>query len=135
MLITKNNRTILAVVTGTPATSVNYPFTEITDLANAGLKFQSIESFNSTQLTFAANGGPVITAGEAAACRVTLVGRNGERLLTDYPVQSLNRAVNGGFHTLLDNLELDLTKCFVTFGDVTGIAANDVVAFSFSYSK
>lgn len=135
MLITKNNRTILAVVTGTPSTSVNYPFTEITDLADRGLMFQSIESFNSSQLTFAANGGPVITAAEAAACRVTLIARGGDKVLEDYPVQSLNRAVNGGFHTLLNNLELDLTKCFVTFGSVTGVATSDVVAFSFSYTK
>jgi len=95
----------------------------------------SIECFNSTLLTTAPSGAPVITAGDIPKLTCTLVdlsaGKNFE-FVKDYPLYNLVTSNNAGIVKEILFRRITLNKCKINIVDTT-VTPNTSVVLAFNY--
>lgn len=130
-LIIKRSQIVEAVINGTPAANVRYYFTNIPNLAANNLRLYGMEGFSSTQLATTPTG--FTTVSTTTGIVVTLRDTNKVEFLYQMPFYTTIRANNFGAYVILQPRTLNLTDCYVTLTNVTGISASNSVAFNFYY--
>ena len=130
-LIIKRSQIVEAVINGTPAANVRYYFTNIPNLAANNLRLYGMEGFSSTQLATTPTG--FTTVSTTTGIVVTLRDTNKVEFLYQMPFYTTIRANNFGAYVILQPRTLNLTDCYITLTNVTGISASNSVAFNFYY--
>jgi len=130
-LIIKRSQIVEAVINGAPATGVRYYFTDVPNLAANNLRLFGLEGFSTTQLATTPTG--YTTVGTTTGIVVTLRDTNKVEFLYQMPFYTTIRANNYGAYTILSPRTINLTDCYVTLTNVTGISASNSVAFNFYY--
>lgn len=107
----------------------DYP--NLTNRNGRKIIFTGVEAYYSDFLSTSPNGITVLGLADAAKLTVTLAVGSTERLYK-MPVTNLVTFLNGGFIRKLNNLEVTITKCYVTV-NAAGIAANRAICFNWYY--
>jgi len=132
-LIIKRSQIVEAQVTGTPATSRRYQFTDVPNLSRNNLILYGFEAFSAAELAVTPMGNTVIAAAASDQVVVTLKDINNEEFIYQMPMYSLIRGNNGGFIIMLKPRLLNLTDCYIQLTSASGVNTNEVVAFNFYY--
>ena len=130
-LIIKRSQIVEAIINGTPATGVRYYFTDIPNLAANNLRLYGLEGFSSAQLATTPTGYTVV--GTTTGIVVTLRDTNKVEFLYQMPFYTTIRANNYGAYTILQPRTINLTDCYVTLTNTTGLSASQSVAFNLYY--
>lgn len=93
--------------------------------------FTGVEAYYSDFLSTSPNGITVLGLSDVAKLTVTIAVGSTERLYK-MPFTNLVTFLNGGFIRKLNNLEVTITKCYVTI-NAGGIPANRSVCFNWYY--
>jgi len=100
-------------------------------LGTRSVKFTGLETFTSEKLLSSESGRPVVTNIEGPALAVTLVFKDVE-FVKLYPYMGLNTNANYGMIRRLNNVEIDLTKSFITVLDASVLNTKSAI-FNFIY--
>jgi len=130
-LIIKRSQIVEAIINGTPATGVRYYFTDVPNLSQLNLRLYGMEGFSSAQLATTPTG--YTTVGTTTGIVVTLRDINKVEFLYQMPFYTTIRANNYGAYTILQPRTINLTDCYVTLTNTSGISASNSVAFNFYY--
>ena len=130
-LIIKRSQIVEAVITGTPAANVRYYFQNIPNLAANNLRLYGLEGFSATQLATTPTG--YTTVSTTTGIVVTLRDTQKVEFLYQMPFYTTIRANNFGAYVILQPRTINLTDCYVTLTNVSGISASNSVAFNFYY--
>jgi len=130
-LIIKRSQIVEAIINGTPATGVRYYFTDVPNLSQLNLRLYGMEGFSSAQLATTPTGYTVV--GTTTGIVVTLRDTNKVEFLYQMPFYTTIRANNYGAYTILQPRTINLTDCYVTLTNTSGISASNSVAFNFYY--
>lgn len=109
----------------------DYP--NLTPRAGQRIIFTGVEAYYKDVLSTSPNGLTLVGLAELATLTVTIAVGSNEKLYK-MPVTNLVTFLNGGFIRKLNNLEVTITKCYVT-ANAAGIAANTAVCFNWYYEK
>ncbi len=134
VIITKS-QLVSAKITGTPAALQTYQFLPNAELSSKRIALYGIEAYTAAQLTTDQDGNTVIPADGAPSLTFTLVTGGNKQVIKDMPVVNAIRSSNNGFILPLNNLEVNLEKCFITLNAATNLTVNQVVLFNFYYTE
>lgn len=109
----------------------DYP--NLTPRAGSRLIFTGVEAYYVDVLNSSPNQIQLITLAELAKLTFTIAVGSKERLYK-MPATNLVTFLNGGFIRKLNNLEVTITKCYVT-ANASGITANRAVCFNWYYEQ
>jgi hypothetical protein len=97
-----------------------------------GTEIYAIQAFSQTDLALSPNGSAVATTAGLAACSVTFVIGDDEKVYT-LPLSDLRSANIYGFQRMFKNLKINLTKSYITIQTTTGVVNNDSILVNFIY--
>lgn len=124
------NTYLVEVNLGTVATQKRINFQFVPQLE--GCEIYAIQSFSVTDLALSPNGSAVVTSAGLAACSVTFVIGDDEKVYT-LPLSDLRSPNIYGFQRMFKNLKINLTKSYITIQTTTGLTNNDSVLVNFIY--
>lgn len=97
-------------------------------------KITGIEVFSASQVANTPSGAAVISQAILQGAFITLVGEeNNREIISKMPLSSLLAANNNGHVREFDMPMINPSKCYITFGNTTGLVANSVIPFAFYY--
>jgi len=117
-----------------PAIGARIFFKDYPNLVPRGgqrIVFTGVEAYYNDVLDTSPNGVALLTLAELAKLTFTVAVGSNEKLYK-IPATNLCTFLNGGFIRKLNELEVTLTKCYVTVNSA-GIAANKSVCFNWYY--
>ena|SRR5690606_14272990 len=132
-LIIGKSQLVEAPIIPNPAFGLQAFFADIPNISKGNIKLYGIEAYSATQVATSPNGLTVIAAVDVPLLLVTLVTVKNEKIMEDTPYFDLIRANNGGFITLLNNYQIDLTKCYVKLQGGGTMSQNDTMLFNLYY--
>jgi len=97
-----------------------------------GCEIYAIQSFSSTDITQSPNGSAVVTTAGLAACTITFVIGDDEKIYI-LPLSDLRSANIYGFQRMFKNLKINLTKSYITIQTSSGLSNNESVLVNFIY--
>lgn len=109
-------------------------FADVPEISKGNIKLYGIEVFNADLMSVAPSGLSVVAASDVPSLSITLVTKTNEKRQENMPYYGLIRSNNGGFITLLDNIQIDLTKCYMGINAAGGLAVNQVGLAMLYYS-
>jgi len=124
------NTYLVEVNLGTVATQKRINFQFVPQLE--GTEIYAIQAFSQTDLALSPNGSIVATTAGLAACSVTFVIGDDEKVYT-LPLSDLRSANIYGFQRMFKNLKINLTKSYITIQTTTGVSNNDSILINFIY--
>ena len=134
-VIIKKSQLVSAQITGTPAALQKYLFLPNAELSSKKIALYGIEAYTAAQLTTDQSSNAVIPANGAPSITFTLVTDGNKETIKDMPVVNAIRSSNNGFILPLDNLRVNLEKCYIILNAATNLTANQVVLFNFYYTE
>jgi len=134
-VIIKKSQLVSAQITGTPAALQKYQFLPNAELSSKKIALYGIEAYTAAQLTTDNSSNAVIPANGAPSLTFTLVTEGNKETIKDMPVVNAIRSSNNGFILPLDNLRVNLEKCYIILNAATNLTANQVVLFNFYYTE
>jgi len=93
--------------------------------------FTGVEAYFADVLNTSPNGVQLLTLAELSRLTVTIAVGSNEKLYK-MPCTNLCTFLNGGFIRKLNNLQVTITKCYITV-NAAGIAANRAICFNWYY--
>jgi|LakMenEpi03Aug12_release.lakeMendotaPanAssembly.Ray.scaffolds.fasta_scaffold1973695_1 hypothetical protein len=124
------NTYLVEVNLGTVATQKRINFQFVPQLE--GCEIYAIQSFSASDLAASPNGSTVVSTAGLAACSVTFVIGDDEKIYT-LPISDLRSANIYGFQRMFKNLKINLTKSYITIQTTTGVNNNESVLVNFIY--
>lgn len=131
-LIISRSQLVEATITGT-AYGTQCNFNNVQSISKNNIKLKGIEVFSEEQLAKSPTGLTVVGTTGIPSLTLTLVDKNTKKVIDAIPVYGLIRSNNGGFIYLLNNIEINLTECFVTVNDSTGLTAGESLVINLYY--
>ncbi len=122
-----------ARITGDPAASKRYNFTEIPNLSRLNIVLYALEVYSATQLAVSPGGRTVIAAADVDKIVITLKNIGNIQFMYQMPYFSLIRGNNGGFVAMIKPQIINLTDCYMQLTSPTGLAADEVAMINFYY--
>lgn len=99
-------------------------------------KINAIEVFSATQIPYTPTGAAVIAQNLLENAYLTLIGEeNNREIISQMPLSSLLAANNNGNVREFDMPMINPSKCYIRFGNNTGLVANSVIVFAFYYEQ
>jgi hypothetical protein len=126
------NTYLVEVNLGTVATQKRINFQFVPQLE--GTEIYAIQAFSGTDLPTSPNGSTVATTAGLAACTVTFVIGDDEKIYI-LPLSDLRSANIYGFQRMFKNLKINLTKSYITIQTTTGLTNNDSILVNFIYRQ
>ncbi len=134
-LIIKNSQLVQAVITSAaPAYGQTCYFEDIPNISKGNVALYGLEAYTAAQMAVSPSGNAVIAAADAINIGVTLVTTDSNfKQVENQPYYNFIRSNNAGFVVLLNDIKIDLTKCFITINASGTLAQNQVVLFNLYY--
>jgi hypothetical protein len=130
-LIIKRSQIVEFKLAGTLATGKRYYATDIPNLSRNNIVVYGVELFTDSQLAVTPTGNTVV--GSSTGIVVTFRDNFKQEFMYQIPAFTLIRANNAGLIVLLKPRIINLTDCYVTLTDTTGLTAGESVACNIYY--
>lgn len=134
-LVAEHQQLVRAVLANTtPAYGVTYPFENIPDIATGNIEVYGIECYTAAQIAVTPEGQAVVPSADSVNLSFTLVTTdNNYKQVENQPYYNGIRSLNGGFIIPLNNIRIDLTKCYITVLAAGTLAVNQSALFNLYY--
>lgn len=132
-LIVGKSQLVEAPILGTPGLGLEVNFADIPNISKGNIKLYGIEAFTADQMSVSPSGLTVIASADAALIGVTLVTMKDEKIMENQAYYNLIRSNNGGFIMLLNNYQINLTKCYMTLNGAGGMSTDETGLFMLYY--
>jgi hypothetical protein len=134
-LIADHSQLVEAQIISTPGYGATFVFQDIPNIAKGNIELYGIEAYSADQMAFAPSGLEVIDASDVPNISYTLVTTDSNyKQVENQPYYNAIRSLNGGFIVLLNNMKIDLTKCYITILDAGGLQVNQTCVFNLYYN-
>ena len=130
-LIIKRSQIVEFKLSGTLATGKRYYATDIPNLSRNNIVVYGVELFTTSQLTVTPTGNACVPSSTGIV--VTFRDNFKQEFMYQIPAYTLIRANNAGLIVLLKPRIINLTDCYVTLTDTSGLSANQSVACNLYY--
>ena len=130
-LVIKRSQIVEAKLQGNLAVGNRYYFKDIPNLSRNNVVIYGIEAFTDSELSVAPSG--ATTVGASTGIVVTLRDNQKKEFMYNVPYYTLIRANNAGLIVMMKPRIINLTDCYVSLTDTTGLTLNEVAAFNLYY--
>jgi hypothetical protein len=130
-LIIKRSQIVEVRLAGSLAVGNRYYFQDIPNLSRNNIIVYGIEAFTESQLAVAPSGNTVV--GSSTGILVTLRDNQKQEFMYEVPYYTLIRANNAGLIVMMKPRIINLTDCYVSLTNTTGLSLNEVAAFNLYY--
>ena len=130
-LVIKRSQIVEAKLQGNLAVGNRYYFKDIPNLSRNNVVIYGIEAFTDSELSVAPSG--ATTVGTSTGIVVTLRDNQKKEFMYNVPYYTLIRANNAGLIVMMKPRIINLTDCYVSLTDTTGLTLNEVAAFNLYY--
>lgn len=130
-LVIKRSQIVEAKLQGNLAVGNRYYFKDIPNLSRNNVVIYGIEAFTDSELSVAPSGST--TVGASTGIVVTLRDNQKKEFMYNVPYYTLIRANNAGLIVMMKPRIINLTDCYVSLTDTTGLTLNEVAAFNLYY--
>jgi len=130
-LIIKRSQIVEAKLSGSVSTGNRYYFTDIPNLSRNNCIIYGIEAFTDSELSTAPSGSTVV--GTSTGIAVTLRDNQKKEFMYQVPYYTLIRSNNAGLIVMMKPRIINLTDCYITVTNTTGLSVNEVAAFNLYY--
>lgn len=120
------------ITSTTTGTQYKFPDNEILT-RNKNVKVVAIETFTSGQSSKTPSGYTAISDAGALGVSLTLFNKQQVQVVDGYPLYGLITANNGGVVKEMEPFSINLTECYITVLDGSGITANQGVQLAIWY--
>lgn len=120
------------ITSTTNGTQYKFPDNEILT-RNKNVKVIAIECFTSNQCSKTPSGYTSISDTGALGVSLTLFNKQQVQIVDGYPVYGLITSQNGGVVKEMEPFSINLTECYITVLDGSGITANQGVQLAIWY--
>ena len=128
-LIIKRSQIVECQLAGTLSVGKRYFFKDIPNLSRNNIVLYGFEAYTDTQLAVTPSG--YTTVGSNTGILVTLRDTNKLEFVYQMPMFTLTRSTSIQTITLLKPRVINLTDCYVTLTNTSGLTADEAVAFNF----
>ncbi len=97
-------------------------------------KVIAIEVYSATEIAKTPTGNALAVLADLKKGYLTLFSK-GEEKLANIPLHTLNPTLNSGRIRFFDELQLEMSKCKITFPDVAGLTGTTSVMLVFHFKK
>lgn len=134
-LVADHSQLVEAVIAGTPAYGATFKFQDIPNISKKNIELYGLEAYSADQMSKSPSNLDVISAGDVPLISVTLVTtENNYKQIENQPYYNFIRSNNGGFIVLLNNMRINLDKCYITLLGAGGLAQDQTCLFNLYYN-
>ena len=130
-LVIKRSQIVEAKLKGSVAVGNRYYFTDIPNLSRNNCIIYGIEAFTDSELTTAPSGATVV--GTSTGIAVTLRDNQKKEFMYQVPYYTLIRSNNAGLIVMMKPRIINLTDCYISVTNTTGLSVDEVAAFNLYY--
>lgn len=132
-LLIQNSQLVSAKIGTTPAAGKDFKISDTGNITTKNVKLYGISAYTADQLAKSVDGSTTISAAAAKGLTVTLQDTRNNTPLQSVPYMELVRSANGGLMVMIEPIEIDLSKCYITIVDTTGLSVGQVALFNVYY--
>lgn len=134
-LIVDHSQLVEAIIPASPGFGTTAQFQDIPNISKNNIELYALECYSADQIAKTQNGLDVIAAADVSNIIFTLVtSDNNYKQIENVPYYNYIRSNNGGFVVLLNNIKIDLTKCFITIVNAGTLAEDQACLFNLYYN-
>ena len=132
-LTVKNSQLVSAKISTNPTAGKSFKINETGNITTNNVMLYGISAYTADQLAKSLEDNTVISAAAAKGLVVTIQDNNNNTPIQSIPYMELVRASNSGLVLMISPVEVDLSKCFISIVDATGLSLNEVAVFNVYY--
>ena len=134
-LIVDHSQLVQAIIPANPGYGTTANFQDIPNISKNNIELYALECYSAEQIAVTQDGLDVIAAADVPNIIFTLVtSEKNYKQVENVPYYNYIRSNNGGFVVLLNNIKIDLTKCFITIVNAGSLVENQACLFNLYYN-